>query len=92
MMACVASNAHLPVWDYRRSLCLLGIHTEPRRWLKRGTWMFVTLQVHGQDTDWCTFCAKLVSDNYSVFKWVMLAVALPKRLVKSTDNFMRFVL
>lgn len=36
MMACEASNAHLPVWDYRHSLCLLGLHTEPHWGVKAG--------------------------------------------------------
>lgn len=35
MMACVASNAHLPVWDYRHNLCFWG-YTQPRWWLKVG--------------------------------------------------------
>lgn len=54
MMACEASNAHLPVWDYRHSLCLLGLHTEPHGAESRGHGhlsLRVLNQVHGQDTD-----------------------------------------
>lgn len=51
MMAWVASNAHLPLWDHRHSLCLLGLHTALLVAESGGHGHLSLLGSLGQDTD-----------------------------------------